>query len=256
MGTSSPRTYHSNPDGCTPKLADASLRWWPSKMTLTDEDILARLTAVEDATVERKTSSDNRDWIKAAVAFSNTLENEQPGILFVGVYNDGRIEEVTAQNFEKLQNRVSDELSNIYPPIYPMIQVREKEGRKFLAVVIYGSPNRPHFAGKSYRRDGTRTVDASEPHIEQFIALRSSKVAEILKWKGKVVTFRRSTGKDLNAVHVLGSGGGRLAGKILDCNQFYLTAESLTVKGNAISFPLQAIEIGFDHYNQCLELYI
>jgi hypothetical protein len=44
-------------------------------MTLTDEDIIARLTAVEDATVERKTSSDNRDWIKAAVAFSNTLEN-------------------------------------------------------------------------------------------------------------------------------------------------------------------------------------
>jgi predicted HTH transcriptional regulator len=106
-------------------------------MTLTDEGILARLTAVEDGTVERKTSSDSRDWIKAAVAFSNSLENDQPGVLFIGVYDDGRIEDGKTQNFEKLQKLVSGELSNIYPPIYPTILVREKEGKKFMVAIIY-----------------------------------------------------------------------------------------------------------------------
>src|SRR6266853_4118826 len=105
-------------------------------MALTDADILARLVATEDGTVERKTSSDNRDWIKAAVAFSNSLENDQPGVLFVGVFDDGRIQEGTI-NFEELQKRISGELSNIYPPIYPTILVREKDGKKFIAVIIY-----------------------------------------------------------------------------------------------------------------------
>ena len=62
-------------------------------MMLSDSDILARLAAIEDSTVERKTFSDNRDWIKTAVAFSNSLAVGQPGVLFVGVYNDGNIQE-------------------------------------------------------------------------------------------------------------------------------------------------------------------
>ncbi len=42
-------------------------------MTLTDADILSRLTNIEEATVERKTMSDLRDAVKSAVAFSNSL---------------------------------------------------------------------------------------------------------------------------------------------------------------------------------------
>jgi predicted HTH transcriptional regulator len=124
-------------------------------MILSDADILARLTAVEDGTVERKTYSDNRDWIKAVVAFSNTLEVDQPGVLFVGVFNDGKIQDPVG-DFETQQKKISGELSNIYPPVYPTIVVREKDGRKFVAVIVYGSPDRPHFAGKSYVRDGRR----------------------------------------------------------------------------------------------------
>jgi predicted HTH transcriptional regulator len=158
-------------------------------MALTDVDILARLVATEDGTAERKTFSDNRDWIKAAVAFSNSLENDQPGVLFVGVFNDGRIQDQGTTNFEELQKRISGELSNIYPPIYPTILVREKEGKRFIAVIVYGSPERPHFAGKSYIRDGTQTKEASETNIQEFIARRNSNVAEILKWRNKAVTL-------------------------------------------------------------------
>jgi hypothetical protein len=222
-------------------------------MTLTDEDILARLTAVEDATVERKTASDYRDWIKTAVAFSNSLENDQPGVLFVGVYNDGKIEDDNTQNFEKLQKRVSYELSNIYPPISPTILVRHKENKTFLAVIIYGSQNRPHFAGKSYRRDGTQTVDASEEHIEQFIALRSSKVAEILKWVKKSVTLILLRPEVQQ--HTYGPILGEFPALLADCNQFCVTLKYRNTGSDLIqSFPLKRVEISFDSRNERLAL--
>jgi predicted HTH transcriptional regulator len=80
---------------------------------LTDSDILARLTNVEDATVERKTAKDYRDCVKTIVAFSNSLPIEEPGLIFIGVYDDGRIEDGT--NCESLQKKLSGEISNIYP---------------------------------------------------------------------------------------------------------------------------------------------
>ncbi len=222
-------------------------------MTLTDDDILARLTAVEHGTVERKTASDSRDWVKAAVALSNTLENDEPGVLFVGVRDKGQIEADDNQNFEKLQKRVSDELSNIYPPIYPLILVRQSEGRKFLAIIIYGSPNRPHFAGKAYRRDGTKTVDASEQHIEQFIARRTSKIAEMLKWKGKNVTLTvlRPEVERLR----MGAIVGQYIAVLLDCNEHYITVSfSDGPNPHTTSYPLRRVELSFDNGKQWLAL--
>jgi predicted HTH transcriptional regulator len=59
---------------------------------LNGRDILLRLTNTEDATVERKTASDYRDCLKTAVAFSNSLPVDDPGIIFVGVGKDGTIQ--------------------------------------------------------------------------------------------------------------------------------------------------------------------
>jgi predicted HTH transcriptional regulator len=53
-------------------------------VTFTDEDIFAKLTNTEDATVERKLQNDKRDWVKTVVAFSNSLAVGQPGILLIG----------------------------------------------------------------------------------------------------------------------------------------------------------------------------
>jgi predicted HTH transcriptional regulator len=149
-------------------------------VTFTDEDIFAKLTNTEDATVERKLQNDKRDWVKTVVAFSNSLADGQPGTLLIGVRDDGRIEEGQAQktNFAEFQKTVSRVIADIYPPVSPTILSRKKDGLEFLVVIVYGSPNRPHFAGKSYRRDGTQSVDASEEHIEEFIARRSSKFVE------------------------------------------------------------------------------
>ena len=210
-------------------------------MALKEEDILARLTAIEDGTVERKTISDWRDWSKAAVAFSNSLSDGQPGVLFVSVYDNGQIEEKTS-NFEKLARNVSGELTNIYPPIYPTILVMEKDGKKFMAVIIYGSADRPHFAGKSYIRDGTQTREASEENIQEFIAQRNSKAAEILKWKNKEITVNVIQPERVRSV------SERIAesseGAILDCNQHWVTLQRSG--GRVFTVSLRQIELSYD----------
>jgi hypothetical protein len=220
-------------------------------LTLSDADILAKLTVVEDGTTERKPYADTRGWTKTVVAFSNSLNEDQPGVLFVGVNNNGTIQEPQA-NFEDLQKKLSGELGNIYPPVYPTILVREKDGKKFVAVVVYGSPGRPHFAGRSYLRDGTQTVEASEPQIKEFIDKRSGKVAELLKWKGKSVTVQR-----LNPEHVV-LHSGRVASSTMlilhDCNNHWLTLQQIGGPSNLSSIALRQVELNYDHSERCLML--
>jgi predicted HTH transcriptional regulator len=222
-------------------------------MTLTDEDILARLVAVEDGTVERKPYTDSRGWVKTVVAFSNTLEADQPGILFVGVNDNGTIQDDASQNFEKLQKKISGELSNIYPPVYPTLLVREKDGQKFVAVIVYGSPSRPHFAGKSYVRDGTQTKDASEANIEGFIAKRSSKVAEILKWKDQQITVQKLSAQDPRSW----ARGSETERQVLhDCNQHWVTLRALGNSPALSTVSLKQVELNYDISNRCLLLIV
>jgi predicted HTH transcriptional regulator len=127
---------------------------------LTDNDILLRLTNTEDSTVERKAASDYRDCLKTAVAFSNSLPFGDPGVIFVGVFDDGRIQE--NHNLDSLQKKVSEEINKIYPPIYPQQKVfKGKGGRNFLAVIVRGSLDRPHFAGQAFIRAGSENDGAS-----------------------------------------------------------------------------------------------
>lgn len=219
---------------------------------LSDQDILLRLANTEDSTVERKTASDYRDCRKTAVAFSNSLPVDDPGIVFIGVRDDGTPEE--NNNLESLQKKVSEELNRIYPPIYPQLKVMKKDKNEFLAVLIRGSGNRPHFAGQAFIRDGTRSVPSSEKQFELLIAERTGKVREIRRWRGRTVTLDCTPAKNPYAAHLLGTSSGKLTGTIAECNQFYVTLESMSKKGHLISFPLRQIEINFDHQSNCLAL--
>lgn len=233
-------------------LARITINVTDPMIQLNDEDILLRLTNTEDSTVERKTASDYRDCRKTAVAFSNSLPVGDPGIIFLGVYDNGTPED--NNNLESLQGKVSGEINRIYPPIYPQMKVMKRDGREFLAVIVRGSENRPHFAGQAFIREGSRTIPSSEEQFEMLVAERNSKVREIGRWKGQVVTFENSMFKNPYAVYVLGTTGGKPAGTIVQCTQFYVTVESLTKKGILISFPLRQVEINFDHKLNCLEL--
>src|SRR5258706_10552958 len=120
---------------------------------LKDEDILRRLANTEDSTVERKTASDYRDCLKTAVGFSNSMPIGDPALIFVGVQNDGTVQSST-MNLDALQMSISKELGKIYPPIYPQMKVMKNgEGKEFLAIIVRGSADRPHFAGQAYVRD-------------------------------------------------------------------------------------------------------
>jgi hypothetical protein len=181
---------------------------------LSDGDIRARLTDTEDGTVERKTASDYRDCLKTAVAFSNSLPVDDPGVIFVGVYDNGQVQ--NGQNLEALQKNVSKELSKIYPRIFPQMKVlKDDNGQEFLAVIVRGSENRPHFAGQSYIRDGTQTIPASEEQFTQLIAERSSKARQILKWRGKLITVWAPNAEKQRHP----STGSRAALVLADCNE-------------------------------------
>jgi len=218
-----------------------------TRLELSDQDILLRLTNTEDSTVERKTANDYRDCLKTAVAFSNSLPVDDPGIICVGVRDNGTVEDNI--NLESLQNKVSAEIRKVYPAIYPQMKaLKDARGKDFLAVIVRGSLERPHFSGPSYVRDGEQTKEASESQFTRLIAERTSKVREILKWRGKPITFL-----------VLSSGSRHLSTGstsvqiVVDCNQFFVTLRSGAAQGDQ-SFSLSDIDIMHDYQVGCLML--
>jgi Schlafen, AlbA_2 len=208
---------------------------------LSDEDILRRLRDTEDSTVERKTAGDYRDCLKTAVAFSNSLPVDDPGIIFVGVGNDGTVQDKL--NLDSLQRDVSREPGKIYPPVHPQMKViGDSAAKEFLAVIVRGSENRPHFAGPSYVRDGSQTVEASKDQFERLIAERNSKTYALRQWLGKVVQVKR------------GSAFIAEPWEVEDCNQFYAVLRNLNPGGLSESFPLSRIELAYDPQLRKLEL--
>ncbi len=226
------------PFGVHTKISEAGKAANGSRMIeLTEADILSRLKNTEDSTVERKVASDYRDCLKTAVGFSNSLPVDDPGIIFVGVFDDGRVQE--NNRLDSLQKDVSKELNKIYPPIEAQLVVRKDEsGKEFLVLIVRGSPNRPHFAGPSYIRDGSQTKEASDPQFERLIAERNSKVRYILNWKGKEITLQWL------------EPGPRppIKGVLTECNQHYIIIN----EKNAI--PLDGVSIVYDPSQNRLKL--
>jgi len=215
-----------------------------SRIELSDHDILLRLKNTEDSTVERKTASDYRDCLKTAVAFSNSLPVDDPGIIFVGVGNDGTVQDNL--NLYSLQKDVSKELRKIFPPIYEQMKTMKDEGGKeFLAVIVRGSPERPHFSGPSYVRDGEQTKEASGEQFARLIAERSSKVREILKWKGQQITLLHPSSAHTPLATIPHRD---VHAHLLDCDQFCVRLQIMQSgsKSKLASIPLSQVEVSFD----------
>jgi schlafen family protein len=215
---------------------------------LSNEDYLSRLSNLEDSFVERKTEGDSGDWLKTVVGFANSVPVGYPAILFIGVRDDGSVQGL--ENPDSVQKSLSQKIAQSYPIPYYLTKVLEKDGKRFLAVVVPGSDSRPHFAGGAFVRDGSQTVRASEQQFTRLIAQRSSAGYELLKWLGKTVsvwhpnrsgaTYHPTTGYTAQAT-------------ISDCNQFYVTLRDSPF-GEAVSFALDAFDIGFDNKNNRLEI--
>lgn len=212
---------------------------------LSDADILGRLTTFEDAFVERKSTNDAGDVLKTAVAFANSTPIGYPAILFYGVTDKGEPE--GKASLERLQRTISDKLADAYPTIYYLTKVFEKDGKQFLAVIIPGSETRPHFAGQSYRREGSKTVEASQEHFERMIAERNSSVREILKWKGSQITFVFPSFTYYVSGEPRTSAQETCSAYVNDCNQYFVRLQVHRYDRTIpMAFPLSKIDVSFD----------
>ncbi len=207
----------------------------------TDDDLLFRLCNFEDHFVERKTEADKKDWCKTVCAFANSTPLDFSAVLFIGVEDDGTIRQ--SANLDTLQKTLGKELDKIYPTVYYESRVLTKDGKQFLAVVVPGSKDRPHFSGPSYVRIGSQSIQASDRQFNTLISERNSKVYEILKWKGTDITIRYR-GRNLPP----------FPATVVDCNQFYVT---LQIPQQPLAcFSLKRVDVSFTPHLSTLELEI
>lgn len=208
-------------------------------MDLSHEELISRLHNFEDPYVERKSLNDQKDFLKTVVAFANTLPDGVPGVMFVPVMDDGRIQ---VADLDQIQREISKRVAPAYPEIVYFQRILNIGTERVIAVIVPGSPARPHFAGPAYIRDGSQTRNASADQFSALIARRSAKVEELAKWIGRKVT-----------VEFISALGPRIENSfqvdLLECNQWFLTIKyeiSTNSRKGRESIALNRVEISFD----------
>ena len=136
------------------------------------------------------------------VGFANSAPFERTAVLYIGVRDDGSIEEDV--NAEAIQRKLDQRLRLAYPPIVYTTRVLTEDSRQFLCVLVPGSPRRPHFAGPAYVRVGSQTFAASDQQFDRLIAERHSKAYRIL----------RHEGHDLGVSFVNGGRDAEIVGRV------------------------------------------
>ena len=200
--------------------------------TLTDEALLLKLRGAEHDFVERKPRGQKGDWLQVAVAFANSAPIGWPAVLFIGVDDMGTPQQ-GPEKLEDLEKSIAGIIEQAYPPIYFDIRPIHIGETACLAVVIPGSANRPHFAGKSYVRKGPETREASDGQFAELIASRNGKAREIAQWIGKTVSWVNLTGEH-EAI-------------VLECNAHYVAFRIPPTSPVPSSHPLAWLELGFDY---------
>jgi hypothetical protein len=211
--------------------------------SISDDDILKRVRAGEDSFVERKSLGDwKEDAVKTCVAFANSCPLEgPPGLFCIGVKDDGTIEN-SQDDLDTLQKTFERKLQEAYPSVPHHTRIVSCREGKFVAVIVPGSSQGPHFSGPAYIRNGSITVKASQEQFERIVDRRDRKVREILKWQNKWVNLVRIWAAPNN---LSGRVAGRASMFVLDCNSFVV---KLMTSGynEHISFPLEHVVLGQD----------
>lgn len=218
------------------------------KLFLKDEDLLLQLQSGEDHLVERKTKNDGQDFLKTAVAFANSTPINVPAILFIGVKDDGTVED--GNDVDKLQKTFTDKVKRAYPPISYYAKSLVKDEKPFLAIIIPGSPGRPHFSGPSFIRKGSQTFEASELEFDMLISQRHNKSFLLQEWINKKITVDW-----VNRAAAQVGASGRInhtwESTLKSCNQFFFTIDN---NGSLQSFPLTEASISYDNGKNRLKL--
>ena len=93
----------------------------------------------------------------------------------------------------KQQRKLRRDLDKIYPPIIWRQQLYQIGGKTCIRLEIEYSGDTPHFGDASWIRQGSETIKAPDAMFQKLIDLRSSKVRELEKWRGKLVTVSWAT---------------------------------------------------------------
>jgi hypothetical protein len=206
-----------------------------------DRDLMEWRKTSEDNFVERKTRGDRKDWLRAVVAFANSCPYERSAVLFIGVRNDRNIE--PNLDVDRIEEAFRREVQKAYPPIRYQTRALSEGQDRYLAVIVAGSPDRPHFAGPAYVRVGSATRQASESEFKKLIAERNSKAYKICQRIGQRVTVKYLRAGRSAAI------SGRISGsqqfEVVDCDQFSVTLRA--PQGGTQSFFLERLQIVEDH---------
>ncbi len=142
-----------------------------------DEDLRNRLRDHEDGWTERKSKGiKTSDITKTIVAFANSLPNGHQAVLFIGIADQTGEVEGVGDLSDDIQKRVREAAEKrAYPPIYSHnCRVIKESEKDVVAVIVEASNDRPHFAGPSYVRVGSESINASPKQFDELIASRTS----------------------------------------------------------------------------------
>jgi hypothetical protein len=149
--------------------------------------LVALLADSEGHFLERKKSYHTESVKEALVAFANSVPEDQQAVLFIGVGPDGKV--VGVENADKCQRDVSNlARESCYPPVPCKPTVIKVGSHEVVAVVVYFSKERPHFAAHAFVRIGSQTKKASASMYDDMIASRNDKARRILHDKNQLVT--------------------------------------------------------------------
>jgi hypothetical protein len=217
-------------------------------MPLTEAQFHQLLRAQEDAYLERKPQTANREEIRrTAVAFANTVEDGREAVLLIGVDDAGNI--LGVQNSDMKQRDIRRILTqDCYPPIEHQAQVFEVAGRNIVAITIPSSRLRPHFSGPAFVRRGAESVNATAAQYEDLIASRADKCRVMQRWCDQVITvledrYRLDRGPDQ------GQWRANRECQIVVCDSQTVRLRDLG-SDEQFTVHLQQVEIGYDEQRQ------
>jgi hypothetical protein len=211
-------------------------------VNVTEQELFARMRNFEDHFVERKTSSDGKDWVKTIVAFANSTPIDSYSVLFVGVRNSGEIEPPKT-DLDELQRNLNEKLKKVQPPISYIQQIVSENGLQALAIIVPYSSRRPHFSGPAFIRRGSENLTATPDELNILIQSRDTKIARILAHKGEHVRVENS----IPTPHGDSLSYWPNNPHIVDCNQDFITLAIGTNPADRQTFPMSRIDIGFHH---------
>jgi ATP-dependent DNA helicase RecG len=132
----------------------------------------------EDSFTQFKESiKDSKKLAEELVAFSNA----DGGHLILGVKNDGFVQGLEDSEIDSLNQLISNTANeNIKPPIYPLTEIVEVEGKKLIVIYIKKGVNRPYqtSSGFFFTKSGSDKRKISQEELRRLFAESNSIYAD------------------------------------------------------------------------------